>query len=212
MGNAITNLSGTQFGRLTVIRFNGITKSNIYMWQCVCECGNKKTVSSSNLKRGYTRSCGCIRVENAKRTALINCDTTTHGMTGTTEYRTWQAMKKRCINPKDKYYSIYGGRGIKVCDRWLESFENFFEDMGEKPTPSHTLDRFPNKNGNYELTNCRWATQKEQQNNRTNNHIIEHEGLSLTLSQWSEKLGIKSSTLRERLRKRGWSTEEALTA
>ena len=208
----IIDLKAQRFGRLLVIDLLPQEKRRAAVWQCVCDCGKRRNVSSSNLRRGYTQSCGCLRIENAKRTILINGDTSTHNMTGSTEYRSWQSMKKRCYDVKDRYFKNYGGRGIKVCDRWVNSFEKFISDMGKKPSPELTLDRYPNKNGNYEPTNCRWATQLQQQNNRTDNRIIEYNGLSLTLTEWSEKTGIKRNTIKERIRAYGWSVEQALTA
>lgn len=210
MAAKMADLTGQKFHRLTVIRF--VSKRNSqHMWECICECGTIKVFASGNFKRKTPISCGCLRSENAKRTSKINCDTTTHGKSRTSEYGIWLQMRKRCNNVKDKYYHVYGGRGIRVCDRWINSFENFIEDIGERPSLKYSLDRFPNKNGNYEPENCRWATMKEQQNNRTNNRIIEFNGVSLNLTQWSEKLGLKKTTLRERLDRRHYSIEKALT-
>lgn len=209
MGRRILDIAGCKFGRLTALKIASSTRK--WVWECICECGNKIIVSGHNLRGGNTRSCGCLRVENAKRTIVVNGESTTHGMTKTPEYRSWIHMRERCYCSKDKDYKNYGGRGIKVCDRWLNSFENFFADMGLRPSGKHTLDRYPNKNGDYEPGNCRWATQKQQQNNRTNNRMIEYNGSILTLSQWSEKLGIKGTTISERLNIRGWTIEEALT-
>lgn len=124
------------------------------------------------------------------------------------EYTSWQAMNQRCYNPKDDHFKDYGNRGIKVCDRWVESFENFYADMGSRPAKT-TLDR-KDVNGHYELSNCRWATVKEQANNRRNNTYLTFMGEKLTQKQWSERLNLSESTIHNRLLK-GMSVEEAFT-
>lgn len=129
-------------------------------------------------------------------------------MTNSPEYRAWQQLKNRCLNKKDSHYPSWGGRGIKFCDRWA-SFEAFFADMGPRPTPAHSLDRRDN-NGNYEPGNCRWATRRTQSNNVSTNVYLEWNGLRLTISQWAERVGLKYTTLNERIR-RGVPLEKALT-
>lgn len=131
----------------------------------------------------------------------------THGKTGTLEYNTWHAMKKRCNCPTSVDYPDYGGRGIKVCERW-SAFANFLADMGERPTAKHTLDRIDNE-GDYTPENCRWATLIEQARNKRNNRLLTHAGEALTLPEWSERTGIETGTLFARLR-RGWSAERTL--
>ena len=121
------------------------------------------------------------------------------------EYKTWSTMIQRCTNPKNKKYKDYGGRGIAVCIRWRE-YDNFIADMGKKPQ-GNTIERIDN-NRNYQLSNCKWATRKEQQNNKRDNRIIEYKGTTKTLSQWGDHLGIKSNTILTRLR-RGWSVAES---
>jgi hypothetical protein len=151
-----------------------------------------------------SRSCGCLRSETH----------TTHGTTKgghkTPEYRAWQAMKNRCYYEGHVQFKDYGGRGIVVCERWLESFETFLADMGPRPTPSHSLDRFPDVNGNYEPSNCRWATSSEQHRNRRNNRLITHGGKTMCLTAWAEAYGINPHTLRRRLG-RGTPLPAALT-
>ncbi len=153
-----SNIVGLKFGRLLVESFAGI-KHKMTTWLCVCDCGNKCVTTVTKLKSGHTSSCGCLQKE------LISIRAKTHGCSTLPEYKAWKGMKTRCYNTNRKSYKDYGGRGIKVCDRWLESFENFYEDMGEKPTQKHSLDRVDN-DGNYEPGNCRWATIKEQMYNR----------------------------------------------
>lgn len=193
---------GDKFNRLTVISRSGFTKNGDSTWLCLCICGNKKVVSAVHLRKGSTQSCGCLAVEKAR---VLN---TTHGMSKTRPYRIWRIMKQRVTNIQDKDYERYGGRGIKVSSSWL-SFESFWKDMGGSYQDNLTLDRIDN-NGNYSKENCRWVTQKEQANNRRNNHIISYKGNNLTLSQWAKITGIKRHTIANRI-KGGWSIEKALT-
>jgi hypothetical protein len=149
----LIDLVGKEFGRLTVVALAGKRGANLY-WQCQCRCGGQKTVRGTHLKRGAIKSCNCLR------------GNPTHGEGGneTREYRAWSDMRRRCRNPKRKDWPDYGGRGIKVCDRW-QIYTNFLADMGRKPGPKYSLDRIDN-DGNYEPSNCRWATTKEQYHNR----------------------------------------------
>jgi hypothetical protein len=190
------DLSGIKFGRLTVLSesLNRKFKSS-RNWICKCDCGKEAIVTTARLNSGKTKSCGCLNVES----------NTDHGHASggkiSSEYKSWAGMKYRCYDPKYYQFKNYGGRGIKVCDRWLNSFENFLEDMGPKPSQLHTLDRYPNKNGDYELVNCRWATQEQQQNNRTNNCIVEYMGQEMTLIQAARKIGMWEQNLRRELKK-----------
>ena len=128
----------------------------------------------------------------------------------TDEYRAWQEMKKRCNNPNVKAYKYYGARGIKVCDRWLNSFENFYTDLGPKPSKDHSLDR-KDSNGNYEPDNCRWATKIEQMNNTSLNRLVEYNGKTQTFAQWSRELNFDYDLVELRMRRNGWSFEKATT-
>lgn len=133
-----------------------------------------------------------------------------HGLSYTPEYRAWQTMRLRCTEPTNPAYKDYGGRGISVCARWLDSPAAFLEDMGAKPTPEHELDRYPDNNGNYEPGNCRWATRKENDRNRRSNRLIEFGDETMALAAWAERVGMGRDTLRKRL-EAGWTVEEALT-
>lgn len=171
------------------------------------QCGHVWTPSSDGKPYRCARySCGSYRWWTDKPRAYIRHDHS-HKGNHTAAYHAWQGIKSRTGNPNEPAYPHYGGRGITTCSRW-SYFVNFLADMGEPPSPEHSIDRV-DTNGNYEPTNCRWATSKQQQNNRRNNRRITHLGLTLTTTQWAESAGINPTTLRGRLN-RGWSLTEAL--
>lgn len=155
----VKDIAGQRFGRLIAVSRSG-TRSPAH-WLCKCDCGAEKVINGAWLRDGTCRSCGCYRSE---RMVKMN---TVHGMKGTSEYAAWSAMVERCHNSKHAAWKNYGGRGIKVCEDWRASFENFYRDVGKKTTRDHTLDRI-NNDGNYEPSNVRWATYKEQALNRKN--------------------------------------------
>lgn len=202
----LIDLTGKKFGRYSVL-YRDITSKNT-KFICKCDCGTIRSVSTQALLKGRTKSCGCFSAE------LASIRNSTHGASKygkiSSEYHSWAGIKRRCYDKNNPAYKNYGGRGIKVCHRWLESFENFFDDMGKKPTPNHSLDRFPDKNGNYEKSNCRWATDKEQANNTRKNIWFEYNGERNTMSGWSEKLNISQDILWAR-KKSGWDVKDILT-
>jgi len=174
---------------------------------CQCECGKIAVVCSASLTNGISRSCGCLRAETHRAIKIR------HGMSDTPEFKSWQHLIDRTTNPKNKGYADYGGRGIKVCDRWLEpdgrGFVNFFSDVGPKPSPQHSIDRIDN-NGNYEPGNCRWATRTEQVRNRRTSLYVTYNGITQHLCDWANDTGISYDILRHR-HNNGWDIESMLT-
>lgn len=198
------NLSGRVFGRLTAIEECGKSANGkITLWMCRCECGNTTKASTADLNRGHSRSCGCLQRDSVTEMS------STHGMSNTKIYKVWKSIKARCCDQNNKSYPAYGGRGIKMCDRWLNSFEAFLNDMGY-PEAGTSLDR-KNNNGDYTPENCRWATPKEQARNTRRNRLITHQGKSMCLSAWAEELNVPRGLIKDRLRL-GWSVERALQA
>lgn len=188
------DLTGTKFGFLTIKKFNGYKTNYTQFWECLCDCGNTIIVSKPNLTNNHTKSCGCYK--NYK-----HC--TTHKMADSRVYNIWIGMKQRCNNPNYAPFNGYGARGIKVCDRWLESFENFLADIGEPPTAKHSIDRIDN-NGDYELSNCRWATQTQQANNKRNTLIIEYKNEKKPFQEWCRIFNINNKTAYSRFSTYGW--------
>ena len=194
---------GKKFHRMLVVAFAGRAPNKSILVRCQCDCGNFKVVRLCALLRSEIKSCGCYRRElSASQRATLK-----HGRSHSPTYNSWAAMKFRCLNEHHVAYKSYGGRGITICQRWHDSFENFLEDMGERPL-GYSLDRI-DPDGNYEPGNCRWATARIQGNNRRSNRFLNSDGITLTLSEWADVTALKKSTIRERL-KRGWSLEQAL--
>lgn len=192
------DLTGQVFGRLTVVQEAGIDTRGEKLWMCECECGGIVNVLSSNLRTGHTKSCGCLKYEGSN---------TKHGMYNTPEHKAWTNMLNRCYNKNNIHYDRYGGRGITVCDRW-HKFDNFYHDMRDKPE-GMTLERIDNDKG-YSPDNCRWASVKEQANNRKTNVYITYNGRTQTISEWESELGFKHGTLWMRVNKYGWSEKKAI--
>lgn len=183
------DMKGMRFEKLVVIERIG-TQNGQALWRCVCDCGKESNVIGQNLRYGRQKSCGCLDYERK----------TIHGATKnnkrTPEYTTWRAMKSRCYRKNDVEYDNYGGSGVTVCDRWIHSFENFLEDMGQKPSKKHTIDRIDGR-GNYEPNNCRWSTGSAQIVNQRlrNDNTSGHKGISLDkkTSKWHAYLNIEGS-------------------
>lgn len=198
------DLVGKIFGRLRVIRRNGSSKYKKALWLCKCDCGNKVTVIGNGLTTGKTNSCGCLRKDMATNKMTI------HGLAKHKKlhplYRVWRSIKDRTTNPNNAGWNNYGGRGIKMCKRWFNSFPNFLEDMGEKPSKKHSIDRIDN-DGDYCPENCRWATRKEQNNNTRKSIFITIEGKTKTIKEWCNDYAIKYATALWRFN-HGWPIDK----
>lgn len=191
------NLIGKQFGRLTVEALIG-KKSSRAIWRCRCTCGLYVDVPTDKLRTGHTSSCGCARADGIKK----------HDMSKSGIYRIWAAMKRRCLNPADKKYQAYGGRGITVCERWLK-FGNFFSDMGHNP-PGMSIERVDNNRG-YEPGNCIWALPRDQARNTRRNLILTIAGEQKCAAEWAEILSVDYCRLRNAIRKHGDRAELVLS-
>jgi hypothetical protein len=194
------DIIGKRFDRLIVIGYLGMSKRHHSRWLCKCNCGRELEVLGNSLTSGNTKSCGCIFEE------WLSVHNYKHGHCHTGEHQTWTNMKQRCNNSKRPDFKYYGGRGIKICKRWLK-FKNFFADMGEKPADK-TLGRIDNDLG-YCPENCEWQTEEQQKNNTSNNVIIEYKGERKTLARWARAKNIPQGRLYNRIR-RGWTVERAL--
>jgi hypothetical protein len=172
---------GMKFGKLTILEKSETVSYSNKKYKCLCDCGNITNSQLNNLKTGKATSCGCGRGNGIK--SYTNC-------TKMPEYNTWVHMKSRCYNENDSFYHRYGGRGITVCDRWIDSFNYFLDDMGKRPSSKHSLDRIDN-DGNYEPSNCRWTTFKIQARNRSNNTFIETHWGKITMAEFSEITKLK---------------------
>lgn len=203
MGKKV-NLTNRRSGKLLVLSFVGHKKGR-RMWACLCDCGNIIEHNTYYLNIGLALHCGCDYIKN------LAASKTKHGEGNSTkEYWAWISIKQRCYNPNHISYRNYGARGIKVCQRWIDSYQVFLGDMGRAPTPKHSIDRHPDKNGNYEPGNCRWTTQLEQMNNIRKNVHIEYKGETLTQAQWARRLNISDQALRQYYFKKGYSIPEII--
>lgn len=199
-GNRFKDLTNIRFGKLLAISPVRKPYNKKYYWECICDCGKKTIVLSSNLTRQNSTSCGCAR-------GNIGELTTKHGMTKTRMFKIWTGVRKRCTNPRCKSYKNYGGRGIILSPKW-NNFIHFYNDMKEGYADDLSLDRIDH-NGNYEPGNCRWATQKTQNRNRRNNHIVVCENQHKTLAEWSELSGVNYTVIAYRI-KNGWDIKKAI--
>lgn len=196
-----------KFNRWTVIAFSHKSGKKQF-FSCLCECGTEGVVRKDQLTRGISKSCGCWKREVSKE-QIIRLSTT-HGLANKSKsYSIWKHITQRCLNKNNPSYKNYGGRGITICERWKD-YANFFADMGDCPE-GMSIDRIDN-NGNYEPSNCRWADKKTQANNTRTNIFIKHDGETLTIKQWSEKLSIPYLTLYQRIFKLSWPIKRAFTA
>lgn len=206
MGKRVKNIIGQRFNRLVVIEYAGLSNQNQAKWLCRCDCNNEVSVEAGSLKTGNTQSCGCLNREliRSRKSRL------THGMRNSLEYSTWCSIKRRCYNPNQENYERYGGKGIRMCARWLNSFENFYEDMGPKPTHNHTIER-KDSSKDYSPDNCIWLPSRYQSKNRRTVIKIKYQGKEMILKDWARELGMNYITLYYRIIKQGLPPEIAFT-
>lgn len=196
------DISGQSFGRWTVSSYAGDAS-----WSCLCECGTERNVPGFSLRSGISKSCGCLAAESASSRLLKHG----HARIGNTtpEYRAWAAARERCTNPNKKNWHRYGGRGIRMCDEWMASFEAFLEYIGARPSSVHSLDRYPNNDGNYEPGNVRWATPEQQGRNTSATRFLTIRGETMCLEDAAKKFGKHRKYISRRLDK-GWTDEQAV--
>lgn len=199
------DLTGKTYGRLTVIGLAPKRRQSV-MWHCKCACGNYRIVSGVNLKQGFSESCGCLNSE------VLSQRNTTHGLSLSTEHKSWIGMRQRCCNPRNPSYKRYGGRGITMHEEWkgCGGFEKFLQCVGSAPSRSHSIDRI-NNDGNYEPGNVRWATSFEQANNNRSNFRIEINGVTKTLAEWVREYRTNYGTVLHRIKNMHMDPLEALT-
>lgn len=208
--SAKDDMIGKKFSRLTVLRFARKTKTGKSFYECLCNCGKIKIMRKDHFTSGRSKSCGCLICEQCSKTGKLN---KRHGHGNSTNkyctptYGSWVAMKARCSNPHNIGYKDYGGRGITVCERWL-NFENFLADMGERPVGT-SIDRIDNNKGYYS-ENCRWATRKKQKRNQRSNTFVTFNGQTKCIADWAKITGIPDATIRSRV-KCSWPIERVLT-
>jgi hypothetical protein len=197
------DITGQKFGRLLAVKFAGVSSDRALLWHCVCDCGKETITRSKLMRRGHTKSCGCFNLEKCR-------EPDTHGASKTNEYNLWVAMKRRCYNPNSQDFHNWGGRGIRVCDAWRNSFETFLADMGPRPSLDHSVGRI-DSDKDYGPNNCRWATRLEQANNKRSNRLFTVDGKTLTMKQWAAEVGLPYGCLIQRINKLKWPIERALT-
>lgn len=204
MGRHAINLTGMRVGWLTVVERVENDKHGQARWLCQCACGKRTVVLGASLRRGVTRSCGCLNRELAKKR------TETHGSSGDRLYGIWKDMKKRCNNPNKHTYKYYGGRGIRICEEWDHSFAAFQEwALHSGYEQQLTIDRI-DVNGNYCPENCRWTDWKTQCNNKRNSLYLTYKGEKKTIAEWENVTGLQAGTIYQRIKKLGWNVERAL--
>ena len=215
VGQRFTRWTVLENGRFIAIKDRQRLKSSL----CRCDCGEIKEVADSYLRTGNCKSCGCLQKHKASSQCyLMHEKLLKHGHSRVTadgkretEFTAWYEAKARCTRPHHRAYGNYGGRGIKMCERWIESYDDFLADMGRKPTPCHSLERLDNSKG-YGPENCAWATRESQANNTRTNRYITIEGVTMTAAQWGRKTGVKGKVILDRINRLEWIAYEAVNA
>ena len=198
------DLTGKRFGRLVVIAATEERQHRKVVWKCKCDCGNESYANSGALLSGRTRSCGCLMHESRGKSRI------THHKSKSRLYVLYNGIKARCLNPNNKAFKWYGGKGIKICDEWLNDFQAFYEwAMANGYAKGLTIDRIDSEK-DYCPENCRWITIQEQQHNKKSNHYITCNGETHTMTEWAKKTGININTLSSRINKLHWTPEKAL--
>lgn len=204
---AIEDLTGKRFGRLTVVEYL-YGKNRQSYWRCICDCGKEKITRASSLKAGLTRSCGCFHSDRSKVVCSNNFKT--HQGSKTRLFKIWVGMKKRCFDVKEPAYVNYGGRGITICDDWKNDFVSFRDwALNSGYEQNLTIDRIDN-NGDYEPSNCKWSSAKEQANNRRSNILFAYKGKVQNLKTWCEELSLNYKSVWSRIRQQNKSFEDAI--
>lgn len=193
-------LEGMTFAELRVIGLDDAMRRQGRYWLCECSCGKKTSVVGTKLVSGHTKSCGHLASKGVPPT---------HGDTESREYRIWTDIKQRCCNPKRDAYYRYGGRGIKICDRWKDDYAAFLADMGRAPDPKAQIDRIDN-DGDYCPENCRWVSQAENKRNKANTRYVEYQGRRMRVAEWADELGVPVRLLNLRY-SRGWAPDEIIS-
>lgn len=202
----ICDITNQRFGRLVAISRRSVVTDKgrqRSLWFCRCDCGGSTEVDLGNLRNGHVKSCGCLAKEHARQLNL------THGLSHTPEFGVWSNMIQRCTNPNNQAAHNYGLRGISVCPRWMDSFEAFYVDMGPRPSDQHSIER-RDVDGNYEPSNCYWATADIQASNRRNALRVTYRGRSVTLMELSKESGVPYGKLLDRIQRYGYTAEEAV--
>jgi hypothetical protein len=199
------DLSGSVYGKLTAIHPLPHSCGERIKWLCRCECGNEMITTGHNLRTGHTRSCGCLGGKFKPTRGGVSRNPATKAL-----YHIWHGMIVRCTDPRDKKYHLYGGRGITVHPQWMDSFDTFKRDVGDRPSDEHSLDRFPNNNGNYEPGNVRWATRLEQSSNSRRIIPLTINGITKSISQWARVSPVTAATISDRYTRRKWTAEAAV--
>lgn len=187
------DMKGKRYSSLTAMRASGKAASGDIKWLFKCDCGNEFVANGYYARSGKITTCPSCAAERTRRASVK------HGMSETVEFSTWTDIQTRCYNQNTKAFPDYGGRGVRVCDRWLSSFENFLLDMGTRPSAGHSIER-NDVNGNYEPDNCRWATKAEQARNKRNTRFVEINGVTKRLQDWADQTGLAASAIHLRLK------------